>query len=127
MHKFLRVDDDAPFAIGRTGATGRTEDVDSVERNGIHSVGPITYGDDREGRRPCTREFAMSRAEQYRNLAAEVRARASREESPIIKAEWENLAWTYVRLAEQSERLEGHETLGPTYDPIADLLDRSRR
>ena len=44
----------------------------------------------------------MSRAEQYLNLAAEVRAKADREESPIIKAEWEQLAETYVRLAEQS-------------------------
>jgi hypothetical protein len=45
----------------------------------------------------------MSRAEQYMNLAAEVRAKAELEDSPIIRAEWENLAETYVRLAEQSE------------------------
>src|SRR5512144_392744 len=40
---------------------------------------------------------AMSRAEQYMNLAAEVRAKAEREDSPILK--WEQLAETYVRLA----------------------------
>ena len=31
----------------------------------------------------------MSRTEQYMNLAAEVRAKAEREDSPIIRAEWE--------------------------------------
>jgi hypothetical protein len=64
----------------------------------------------------------MGRADQYRNLAADVRVRASRESSPILKAEWENLAETYVRLAEQSEDGDG---TNPTYDPIWDILDRS--
>lgn len=45
----------------------------------------------------------MSRAEQYRSLAESVRARASSEPSLILKGEWENLAETYDRLAEQSE------------------------
>jgi hypothetical protein len=63
----------------------------------------------------------MSRAEQYLNLAAEVRAKAELEDSPIIKAEWENLAETYVRLAEQSGAPDG----GATYDPIQDMLDRA--
>ena len=63
----------------------------------------------------------MSRAEQYLNLAAEVRARADREDSPIIKAEWENLAETYVRLAEQSGA-----RAGATYDPIQDMLNRAQ-
>ena len=65
----------------------------------------------------------MSRAEQYLNLAAEVRARADREDSPIIKAEWENLAETYVRLAEQSEGVSS----ASTYDPIQDMLDRAKK
>jgi hypothetical protein len=43
----------------------------------------------------------MTRAEEYRHLAKKVRARAAREESPILRAEWENLAEGYVRLAEQ--------------------------
>jgi hypothetical protein len=66
----------------------------------------------------------MSRADQYLNLAAEVRARAEREDSPIIKAEWENLAETYVRLAEQSTAA---SSAGTTYDPIQDLLNRARK
>ena len=63
----------------------------------------------------------MSRAEQYLNLAAEVRARAEQEDSPILKAEWENLAETYVRLAEQSGAPDG----AATYDPIQEMLDRA--
>jgi hypothetical protein len=63
----------------------------------------------------------MNRAEQYLNLAAEVRAKADREDSPIIKAEWENLAETYVRLAEQSGA-----RAGATYDPIQDMLNRAQ-
>jgi hypothetical protein len=53
------------------------------------------------------------------NLAAEVRAKAELEDSPIIRAEWENLAETYVRLAEQSD---AHIA---TYDPIQEMLDRA--
>lgn len=63
----------------------------------------------------------MSRAEQYLTLAAEVRARAARERSPVLKAEWELLAETYVRLAEQSGARDA-----ATYDPIQDMLDRAR-
>jgi hypothetical protein len=65
----------------------------------------------------------MSRAEQYRHLAAEVRAKAEREKSPILKAEWEMLAEIYVRLAAQSEGACG----STTYDPIQDMLDRARK
>jgi hypothetical protein len=61
----------------------------------------------------------MTRAEQYRNLADEVRARASREASPILKGEWENLAENYDRLAEQSEATGRVKTV---YDPILDIL-----
>lgn len=64
----------------------------------------------------------MSRAEQYLNLAAEVRARAAREDSPVLRAEWENLAETYVRLAEQSAGARN----ASTYDPIQDMLDRAQ-
>jgi hypothetical protein len=65
----------------------------------------------------------MGRAEQYRNLAIDVRTRASRESNPILKAEWENLAETYVRLADQSDDERGADL---TYDPIQDMLDRTR-
>jgi hypothetical protein len=51
---------------------------------------------------------AEHRAEQYRALAQDV------------KAEWENLAKTYVRLARQAD------DTGPTYDPIQDMLERAR-
>ena len=44
----------------------------------------------------------MTRAEEYRHLAKKVRARAAREESPILRAEGENLAEGYVRLTEQT-------------------------
>ncbi|MGB8638893.1 MAG: hypothetical protein WCD30_12280 [Pseudolabrys sp.] len=64
----------------------------------------------------------MSRTEQYLNLAAEVRAKAEQEDSPILKAEWENLAETYVRLAEQSEDAPN----ASTYDPIQDMLNRAQ-
>ena len=63
----------------------------------------------------------MSRAEQYLTLAAEVRAKAEQEDSPILRAEWENLAETYVRLAEQSEGAPS----ASTYDPIQEMLDRA--
>ena len=62
----------------------------------------------------------MNRAEQYRALAQDVCNRASREPNPIVKAEWENLAKTYVRLARQAD------DTGPTYDPIQDMLERAR-
>ena len=64
----------------------------------------------------------MSRAEQYRHLATDVRNRASREPNPMLKAEWENLAETYVRLAALHDEWE----TDLTYDPIQDMLDRTR-
>jgi hypothetical protein len=57
----------------------------------------------------------MTRAEEYRHLAKKVRVRAAEEESPIVRAEWENLAEGYVRLAEQTE---ASDQLDPLYDPI---------
>ena len=65
----------------------------------------------------------MNRAEQYRHLAADVRSRASREHNPIVKAEWENLAQTYVRLARQ---VDDRPNIRMTYDPIRDMLERAR-
>ena len=46
----------------------------------------------------------MTRAQEYRQLAEIVRARARREESPNLSAQWERLAETYVGLAEQTNR-----------------------
>ncbi|HET7190616.1 MAG TPA: hypothetical protein VFI98_01765 [Pseudolabrys sp.] len=64
----------------------------------------------------------MTRAEQYRNLAKEVRGRVAREKSPVLKAEWENLAKTYTCLADQAEQ---NGPGGTTYDPIADTQKRT--
>jgi hypothetical protein len=64
----------------------------------------------------------MSRAEQYIHLATGVRSRASRESNPILKAEWENLAETYIRLAVLHDEWD----TDLTYDPIQDMLDRTR-
>ena len=64
----------------------------------------------------------MGRAEQYRHLASDVRNRAAQESNPILKAEWQNLGETYVRLAEQSDEWDADLT----YDPIQDMLDRTR-
>ena len=52
----------------------------------------------------------MTRADEYRHLAKKVRARAAGEESPILRAEWENLAEGYVRLAEQTAASEQLDT-----------------
>ena len=57
----------------------------------------------------------MTRAEEYRHLAQKVRARASREQSPVLKAEWEHLAECYVQLANQTK---GNDCLDPIRDPI---------
>ena len=57
----------------------------------------------------------MTAAEQYRALAAQLRARAQNEDSAQLRAEWEHLARCYVRLAEQADR-NGHTDV--TYEPI---------
>ena len=64
---------------------------------------------------------SMNRADQYRHLEAEVRARASNETSPTLKAEWENLAQTYARLAEQSEASSDYSSV--IYDPLKENGD----
>ena len=65
----------------------------------------------------------MTRAEEYRHLAESVRARAPREDSPLLKAEWENLAESYIRLAEQPEE---NDPLDPIHDPILGILGGKR-
>ena len=49
------------------------------------------------------KERQTSPAEQYAKLAAHLRAKARREESPMLRAEWEHLAQCYVDLAEQTD------------------------
>ncbi len=60
----------------------------------------------------------MTRAEEYRHLANQVRARAFAEESPILRAEWETLANCYIRLAEQTDEAEQLDLIN---DPILGL------
>lgn len=43
-------------------------------------------------------------ADEYRAKAAAMNARAKQEQSPLIRAEFENLSLSYLRLAEQAER-----------------------
>ena len=61
----------------------------------------------------------MTRAEEYRHLANKVRTRAFEEESPILRSEWETLAESYVRLAEQTDETEELDLID---DPIMGLL-----
>jgi len=65
----------------------------------------------------------MTRAEEYRHLANEVLARAFEEKSPILRAEWETLAESYVRLAEQTDETEQLDLID---DPILGLLGARR-
>ena len=66
----------------------------------------------------------MTRAEEYRHLAQKVLARASREQSPLLKAEWEHLAESYVQLAKQTEE---NDRLDPIWDPIVGTLQAKIR
>ena len=70
------------------------------------------------------RSSAFNRAEQYRTLAEDVRTRAAKEANPIVKAEWENLAKTYLRLAKQADDGWNIEL---TYDPLKDGTTGSSR
>ena len=70
------------------------------------------------------RSSALNRAEQYRTLAEDVRTRAAKEPNPIVKAEWENLVQTYVRLAKQ---VDDGWNIEITYDPLKDSSSRSSR
>ena len=65
----------------------------------------------------------MTRAEEYRHPANKVRARAFKEENPILRAEWKTLAESYVRLAEQTDETEELDLID---DPIMGLLRASR-
>jgi hypothetical protein len=65
----------------------------------------------------------MTPAEQYRALAAQLHSRARDAESTRVRAEWENLAQCYIRLAEQADR---NDRLDVTYEPILHPARRSR-
>jgi hypothetical protein len=57
----------------------------------------------------------MSPSEQYRTLAAELRAKARKEESADLRVEWNHLAQCYLRFAEQADRNQRNDV---TYEPI---------
>ena len=46
----------------------------------------------------------MSRADEYKYLAARVLEAARNEQSLVVKAGWKSLAESYLRLAEQCEK-----------------------
>ena len=62
----------------------------------------------------------MAVGDEYRIKAAEFHACAQTENSPKIRAEFENLARAYLRLAEQAQR---NEQFDITYEPPPPKLD----
>ena len=62
----------------------------------------------------------MRREDEYRQLANAVHKRAGDEESALLRAQWEILAGTYVRLADQSPKTRQPKKIDNTgmYDPI---------
>ena len=63
----------------------------------------------------------MRREDEYRQLANSVRKRAGVEESALMRAQWEILAGTYVRLADQSAKRSQSKKIDDTathYDPF---------
>ncbi len=63
----------------------------------------------------------MSHADEYRVKAAEFRAKATRERDPSLRADWDNLALAYVRLAEQAEK---NQQLDVSYRPPPPKIDK---
>jgi hypothetical protein len=56
----------------------------------------------------------MGSGDHYRVKAADMNARAKSEPNPFIRAEYENLALAYLRLADQAER---NATTDIVYEP----------
>jgi hypothetical protein len=56
----------------------------------------------------------MTPADRYRKLAAELSAKARNEKSPQIRAEWNHLAQSYLRLATQADK---NNLTDVTYEP----------
>jgi len=57
----------------------------------------------------------MTPADHYKELAAQLQAKARAEESPDLRAEWNHLARSYFRLAEQADR---NHRMDSRYEPI---------
>jgi hypothetical protein len=60
----------------------------------------------------------MRREDEYRQLANSVRERAGDEESALLRAQWEILAGTYVRLADQSAKTRQPKKMTPAHITI---------
>jgi hypothetical protein len=75
-----------------------------------------------------TRQYCVKRhrgesvvpGDKYRAMALELLARAETESDPQIRAEFENLAASYLRLAEQAEV---NSRLDVTYEPPPPKID----
>lgn len=57
----------------------------------------------------------MAPGAHYRKLAAQLRAKARAEHSPLLRGEWEHLANCYIRLARQAEQ---NSKTDVTYEPV---------
>ena len=57
----------------------------------------------------------MHREDEYKHLAKSTRQRGCEEQNALLRAQWEILAGTYVRLADQSKKI---DDTGTYYDPI---------
>ena len=53
---------------------------------------------------PQSAPSEMTPSDQYRKIAAQLRAKAAREPNRRLAAEWDHLARCYVRLSEQADQ-----------------------
>ena len=60
----------------------------------------------------------MRREDEYRQLANSVRERAGDEESALLRAQWEILAGTYVRLADRQTPVSRRRSMTPAHITI---------
>ena len=58
----------------------------------------------------------MHRENEYKHLARNTRKRGCEEQNAQLRAQWENLATTYVQLADQSKKI---DDTGTSYDPVS--------
>jgi hypothetical protein len=63
----------------------------------------------------------MHREDEYKHLAKSTRQRGAEEQNALLRAQWEILAATYVRLADQSKKV------GNTGTPAVSHLRRISR
>jgi hypothetical protein len=59
----------------------------------------------------------MASGDQYRVKAADMHARAKDQTNPSMRSHFENLAFSYLRLAEQADRRGAYEHPAQTHPP----------